>query len=81
VLPCGLADMERDLKRVAALPEDFTLDLWLLTHEDLRRTARIRAVLDFLAGRFAAEADLFQGLRPEAWQNAQPSRESVPAAV
>ena len=81
VLPCGLADMERDLKRVAALPEEFTLDLWLLTHEDLRRTARIRAVLDFLAGCFTAEADLFQGLRPEAWRDARPSRESVPATV
>lgn len=80
VLPCGLADTERDLKRVAALPEEFTLDLWLLTHEDLRTTARIRAVLDFMADRFKAEADLFKGLQPEAWRQTRP-RESVPAAV
>lgn len=37
------------LARVAELPGSFSLDLWLLTHEDLRHTARIRAVLDFLA--------------------------------
>lgn len=42
-LPCGLADLEPDLVWIAPLPEDFTLDLWLLTHEDLRQTARIYA--------------------------------------
>lgn len=60
-LPCGLADLEADLVRVAALPGDFTLDLWLLTHEDLRQTARIRAFLDFLAEALAKEAPLLQG--------------------
>ena len=60
-LPCGFADLEPDLVRVAALPETFTLDLWLLTHEDLRRTARIRAFLDFLAEALAGEAPLLEG--------------------
>ncbi|MCC2690037.1 MAG: putative HTH-type transcriptional regulator [Rhizobiaceae bacterium] len=81
VLPCGLADMEHDLHKVAPLPDEFTLDLWLLTHEDLRTTARIRAVLDFVADRFSAEADLFGGMRPEAWRDRRPRRESLPAAV
>lgn len=62
-LPCGLADIDPDLVRVGPLPEDFTLDLWLLTHEDLRRTARIRAFLDFLAEALAAEAPLLEGRR------------------
>lgn len=48
VLPCAIAELEPGLTRVAELPETFGLDLWLLTHEDLRHTARIRAVLDFL---------------------------------
>ena len=48
VLPCAIADLKPDLIRFAEVPETFTLDLWLLTHEDLRHTARIRAVLDFL---------------------------------
>lgn len=60
-LPCGLADPEPGLMRVADLPDDFTLDLWLLTHEDLRRTARIRAFMDFLAEGIANEAALLEG--------------------
>ncbi|MCF3595020.1 LysR family transcriptional regulator [Rhodobacteraceae bacterium LMO-12] len=48
VLPCAIADQKRDLTRVAELPDNLGLDLWLLTHEDLRHTARIRAVLDFM---------------------------------
>lgn len=47
-LPCAIAEQKPDLIRVAELPDTFGLDLWLLTHEDLRHTARIRAVLDFL---------------------------------
>ena len=60
-LPCGIADLEPDLVRIAPLPDAFTLDLWLLTHEDLRRTARIRAFLDFLASALTAEAPLLEG--------------------
>ena len=64
-LPCGLADLEGDLVRIALLPDEFTLDLWLLTHEDLRQTARIRAFLDFLAEALAKEAPLLEGLSRE----------------
>lgn len=60
-LPCVIADRDPGLVRVASLPDDFALDLWLLTHEDLRRTARIRAFLDFLADAVAAEAPLLEG--------------------
>ncbi|WP_299362663.1 LysR family transcriptional regulator [uncultured Paracoccus sp.] len=60
-LPCGLADPEPGLVRVADLPDDFALDLWLLTHEDLRRTARIRVFMDFLAEEIAKEASLLEG--------------------
>lgn len=49
VLPCAIAEQKPDLIRVAEVPNTFSLDLWLLTHEDLRHTAGIRAVLDFLA--------------------------------
>ena len=65
-LPCGLADLETDLVRIAPLPDEFTLDLWLLTHEDLRQTARIRAFLDFLAEALAKEAPLLEGMSREA---------------
>ena len=62
-LPCGIADLEPDLVRIAQLPDAFSLDLWLLTHEDLRHTARIHALLDFLAEALAAEAPLLEGLQ------------------
>ena len=65
-LPCGIADLEPGLVRVAELPESFTLDLWLLTHEDLRRSARIRAFLDFMAEALAREAPLLEGAEPRA---------------
>jgi DNA-binding transcriptional LysR family regulator len=48
LLPCTIADQKPGLVRFAEVPDNFNLDLWLLTHEDLRHTARIRAVLDFL---------------------------------
>lgn len=63
-LPCAIADCDAGLVRVAPFPEEFALDLWLLTHEDLRQTARIRAFLDFMAGALAADADLLEGRRP-----------------
>src|SRR3546814_6934962 len=65
-LPAGLADLEPDLKRVTDLPDDFTLDLWLLTHEDLRRTARIRAFMDFLTDSIKKEASLLEGRQRKA---------------
>ena len=36
------------------------IDLWLVTHEELRHSARIRAVFDFIAERALAETQLFE---------------------
>jgi DNA-binding transcriptional LysR family regulator len=49
VLPSTVADVEPDL--VMCLPDlpQYKTDLWLLTHERLRHTPRVRVVLDFLA--------------------------------
>ena len=63
-LPCVLADCDPELVRAASLPEDFMLDLWLLTHEDLRKTARVRIFLDFMTAALAADADLLEGRCP-----------------
>jgi DNA-binding transcriptional LysR family regulator len=65
LLPCYVGDRAAGLRRAAPEPlEDISSTLWLLTHEDLRRSARIRAVLDFLAQALAAERDLLEGRRP-----------------
>ena len=42
------------------------VDLWLLTHEDLRHTARVRALSDWLTDSLGRERDLFEGRRPRA---------------
>jgi DNA-binding transcriptional LysR family regulator len=67
MLPCYLGDPARGLSRLArkTMTEPRSA-LWLLTHDDLRRTARIRATLDFLAKAFASERALFEGRRKPA---------------
>jgi DNA-binding transcriptional LysR family regulator len=60
-----LAERHADLEEV--LPEARTaLDSWLITHTGLRRSARIRALFDFLTQRFEAARDLLGGTRPDA---------------
>lgn len=63
-LPCVLADCDPELVRATSLPEEFMLDLWLLTHEDLRNTARVRNFLDFMAAALTTDADLLEGRCP-----------------
>lgn len=60
-IPYYMAHGHPDLLHV--LPDDFhiEMDLWLLTHRDLKATARIRAVMDFLAGEVLADRDLLVG--------------------
>jgi DNA-binding transcriptional LysR family regulator len=61
VLPCFMARAWPGLVRVGAPLEGWDTTLWLLTHEDLRTTARVRALLDFLATAFADERDRLAG--------------------
>jgi DNA-binding transcriptional LysR family regulator len=67
LLPCYLGDPAPGLHRLAqkTMTEPRSA-LWLLTHDDLRRTARIRATLDFLAKAFTSERALFDGRRTKA---------------
>ncbi|CAG9184656.1 HTH-type transcriptional regulator HdfR [Cupriavidus laharis] len=54
MLLCLLADPDRDMVRLA--PPDPALDtpLWILTHPDLRGSARVRAFSDFLLAKLQA---------------------------
>lgn len=47
ILPCYLAEPDAKLRRIGTKIEELATDLWLLTHPDLRHTARVRAVLEF----------------------------------
>ena len=63
LLPCHLGDGTPDLVRLGPPVPDVRPSLWLLTHEDLRRTTRVRAFLDFMARRLLADRDLLEGRR------------------
>jgi DNA-binding transcriptional LysR family regulator len=49
ILPCLTADCDPDLVRLLAPERVRSVPLWLVAHRDLLRTARVRAVMDFLA--------------------------------
>jgi DNA-binding transcriptional LysR family regulator len=63
VLPCFLGDSDRRLKRLSGPLPELDTELWLLTHPDLQRTARIRVLLDLLFDSLRAQRDLFEGRR------------------
>jgi DNA-binding transcriptional LysR family regulator len=47
ILPCLTADRDPDLTRLLPPEQVFVAELYLVTHRDLTRTARVRAVIDF----------------------------------
>lgn len=62
VLPCYLGDGEPGLAR--ALPEpvpELESELWIVTHADLKGTARVRAFFDLVGEGLAGERGLFEG--------------------
>ncbi|HZD53573.1 MAG TPA: LysR substrate-binding domain-containing protein, partial [Woeseiaceae bacterium] len=64
VLPCYLGDPEPELIRFLPNPiEELAGELWIVTHGDIKRTARVRAFFDLVGSSLAAERDLFEGRR------------------
>lgn len=51
VLPCIVADADLDLIQCVPPREDHNRSMWLLTHERVRHTPRVRIVVDFLYDR------------------------------
>lgn len=60
-LPCFLGDADARLERVLAPQAEFEGEIWLLTHADLQRTARVRALMDFLAQAMVALKPRLEG--------------------
>jgi DNA-binding transcriptional LysR family regulator len=63
-LPCYLGDTAGDLVRLHPPIDAMTTALWVVTHEDLRGSARIRAFTEFCAGAFARRRRLLEGKAP-----------------
>ncbi len=49
--------LEPDLLQMRPIEPDFGIDLWLLTHSDLRNAARVRAFMDFATEAFSPLRD------------------------
>ena len=60
-LPCLLGSVWPGLGTVLAPVTKAAGELWIVTHEDLRRNARVRALLDHLAAAAEADRGLFEG--------------------
>jgi DNA-binding transcriptional LysR family regulator len=61
---CQLADADPRLKRILPDAVNYPMEMWLVTHEDMRRSPRIRVAFDFLEASFAADKDKFLGAYP-----------------
>lgn len=61
LMPCYLADPEAGLRRVGPPVTEMVLELWLVTHGDLRTTARIRAFLDIVGEGLIARRASIEG--------------------
>ena len=63
ILPCVLGDAEPGLERaIPGVLEDLARELWIVTHADLRRTARVRAYMDLVGGDLSRRRDEIAGL-------------------
>ncbi|WP_042703849.1 LysR family transcriptional regulator [Azospirillum sp. B506] len=64
LLPCYLGDLEPGIERVLEPLDELTRELWLITHKDLRNTARVRAFFDHVGGGLLARRALLEGGSP-----------------
>jgi DNA-binding transcriptional LysR family regulator len=64
VLPCLIGDTEAEIERALPPQAGLQREMWLITHRDLRHTARIRAVLDHCYDELRRLRPLLAGERP-----------------
>jgi DNA-binding transcriptional LysR family regulator len=63
-LPCYLGDTDARLVRVRPPIAEMTTALWVLTHPDLARTARVRLLMDYVSAALGKQRPLLEGQRP-----------------
>jgi DNA-binding transcriptional LysR family regulator len=64
VLPCFLGDSLAPLRRMQEPIPELASELWVLTHPDLRKTARIQTVFQFLHQELGKRSLALQGIKP-----------------
>jgi DNA-binding transcriptional LysR family regulator len=68
LLPCFLGDREPGLVRAPSAKPVPDRSLWLLLHEDLRKAARVRVFVDFMAEAIGEARPLLEGRTPRGAQ-------------
>jgi DNA-binding transcriptional LysR family regulator len=64
-LPCVLGDDDPELRRVVPDLLVPAGEIWVLTHRDLRATARVRAFVEFVRESILGRRELIEGRRPQ----------------
>lgn len=62
-LPCLLADTDPDLKQIWPPSPALDMDLWALTHPDLKHTARIKMFIEYIAAEIVLLQPALRGVR------------------
>jgi DNA-binding transcriptional LysR family regulator len=62
LLPCYLGDRDEGVRRISGVLPDLDSELWIVTHQDLKNTARIRAFLEVIGDAIVASRRGFEGL-------------------
>ena len=62
VLPCYVGDGHPLLERVTAPIPEIAAEYWIIVHRDLRRSACVRAVIDWMKALFAEQRDVLAGV-------------------
>ncbi|NJO38108.1 MAG: LysR family transcriptional regulator [Rhizobiales bacterium] len=74
IIPCCLGDRDPALTRLHAQPDELTTGLWVLTHQDLIKAARMRAFIEHMVRALAADRARLAGGRPAGQNAAQTAR-------
>ncbi len=61
LLPCYLGDGEPGVRRISGVLADLESELWIVTHQDLKNTARIRAFLTVVGDAIVSARRDFEG--------------------
>jgi len=61
ILPCFYADNDPDLSRIPPYSSEGKYDLWILSHPDLRRNAKIQTFVRFMTEHLLEQRALIEG--------------------
>jgi DNA-binding transcriptional LysR family regulator len=62
VLPCYVGDGHSSLERLTPPIPEIAAEYWIIVHRDLRRSACVRAVIDWIKALFAEQQDVLAGV-------------------